>query len=79
MFARGLLDRLFTRAYLPDDEAALAAEPLLGSVGPERRGTLLAVREPDGGLRFDIVLQGSEHAAETVFLAFDPIRDAAGA
>jgi protocatechuate 3,4-dioxygenase alpha subunit len=27
VFARGLLDRLFTRAYLPGDEAVLAADP----------------------------------------------------
>ncbi|WP_024285482.1 protocatechuate 3,4-dioxygenase subunit alpha [Cellulomonas sp. KRMCY2] len=64
--ARGLLDRLFTRAYLP--EAAVAADPLLTSLDPDRRRTLVAVREADGGLRFDIRLQGED---ETVFLTFD--------
>ena len=29
VFARGLMNRLFTRIYLPEDEAALAADPLL--------------------------------------------------
>jgi protocatechuate 3,4-dioxygenase alpha subunit len=64
VLARGLLDRLFTRAYLPGD--ALEADRLLSSVDPERRGTLVAT--PDGtGLAFDIRLQGDR---ETVFLAF---------
>jgi protocatechuate 3,4-dioxygenase alpha subunit len=65
VFARGLLNRLFTRAYLPgtDEEA----DALLASLPAERRGTLLAQREPDGSLRFDIHLQGD---AETVFLSY---------
>lgn len=66
VFARGLLNRLFTRAYVPDDVDALAADPLLGSVPEERRATLLAVRD-EQGLRFDIRLQGE---GETVFLSF---------
>lgn len=67
VFARGLLNRLFTRVYLPEDTAALDADRLLGSVPADRRSTLIAQREPDGGLRFDIRLQGE---GETVFLAF---------
>lgn len=66
VFARGLLNRLFTRAYLPGDDAALAGDPLLSSLPVDRRSTLLA-RETDGGYEFDLVLQG---AGETVFLAF---------
>ena len=66
VFARGLLNRLFTRAYLPDDTAALAADPLLSSLDPERRETLLA--RPDAhGYIFDIRLQGE---GETVFLRY---------
>ncbi len=68
LFARGLSDRLFTRAYLPDDAAALDADPLLAGLEPGRRDTLVAVREADGALRFDIRMQGD---AETVFLRFD--------
>jgi protocatechuate 3,4-dioxygenase, alpha subunit len=66
VFARGLLDRLVTRIYFPDEEQTNAADPLLRSIDDvARRRTLVAV--PDGdGLRFDIWLQG-EH--ETVFLA----------
>ncbi|WP_439656813.1 protocatechuate 3,4-dioxygenase subunit alpha [Lentzea sp. HUAS TT2] len=44
VFARGLLDRLFTRIYLPD-----AVDAVDG---------LVSEREADGRLRFDIHLQG---------------------
>ncbi|MCK8643141.1 protocatechuate 3,4-dioxygenase subunit alpha [Mycobacterium colombiense] len=65
VFARGLLNRLFTRAYLPG--AGGHADPLLAAAG-ERRSTLLCVAENDGAaFRFDIHLQGP---AETVFLAY---------
>ena len=64
IFARGLLNRLFTRAYLPGDH--LAADPLLASLPAERRDTLIAVRD-DRGLRFDVSLQGPD---ETVFLRY---------
>ncbi len=64
VFARGLLDRLFTRLYLPDDTAALDTDPVLGTLTPEQRATLVAVADPTG-YRFDIVLQGD---GETVFL-----------
>jgi protocatechuate 3,4-dioxygenase, alpha subunit len=68
VFARGLLNRLFTRIYVPADEAILAADPLLGDLEEHQRKTLVAVREEDGSLRFDVHLQG-EH--ETVFLSFE--------
>jgi protocatechuate 3,4-dioxygenase alpha subunit len=64
VFARGLLNRLFTRAYVPGDR--LADDRLLTSVPAERRQTLIAVRD-EHGLRFDIRLQGDE---ETVFLRY---------
>jgi protocatechuate 3,4-dioxygenase, alpha subunit len=65
VFARGLLNRLFTRSYLPDHDA-LAADPFLATVPAGRRDTLLARRE-GGGLVFDVTLQGAQ---ETVFLAY---------
>ena len=68
VFARGLMNRLFTRIYLPENEEALAADPLLSSLDPERRKTLIARRDADGGLTFDIRLQGE---GETVFLDFE--------
>lgn len=63
VFARGLLDRLFTRIYLPD-HAANAADPLLASLSEDERRTLIAETDAQG-LRFDIHLQGER---ETVFL-----------
>lgn len=66
LFARGLLDGLFTRAYLPGGEAG--ADPLLAGLDPARRATLLCATESDcRGYRFDIHLQGPK---ETVFLAY---------
>ncbi|MGQ4385844.1 protocatechuate 3,4-dioxygenase subunit alpha [Streptomyces sp. SAS_270] len=68
VFARGLLVHLFTRIYLPGDEAAHATDPLLSQLDEERRDTLIAVREDSGTYRFDIRLQGE---GETVFLEFE--------
>ncbi|MER7892581.1 protocatechuate 3,4-dioxygenase subunit alpha [Micromonospora sp. NPDC094482] len=65
VFARGLLHRVVTRLYFPDEPAANAADPVLCSVDADRRDTLVAGPTSDG-FRFDIRLQG-EH--ETVFFA----------
>jgi len=67
VFARGLLVHLFTRVYLPGDEAALAADPLLARLDEARRDTLIAKDEGNSTYRFDIRLQGE---GETVFLEF---------
>lgn len=72
IFARGLLNRLFTRIYLPEDTDALTADPLLSSLEPEERDRLIATREADGSLRFDIRLQGEN---ETPFLRFPSHED----
>ena len=66
VFARGLLNRLFTRVYLPGADA-LAADPLLSTLAPDVRSRMIANREPDGSLRFDVHLQGPR---ESVFLTF---------
>ena len=66
VFGRGVTHRLFTRAYLPEDEEALANDPLLASLDAERRETCIAAAEPTG-YRFDIRLQGE---GETVFLTY---------
>ena len=66
VFARGLLHRVVTRIYFPDEAEANAADPLLGSIpDPRVRERLVAVPDTDG-LRFDIWLQGDQ---ETPFLA----------
>ena len=64
VFARGLLKRVVTRLYFPDEAEANAADPVLAAVDPGRRSTLVAVPGADGSLRFDIRLQGD---GETVF------------
>jgi protocatechuate 3,4-dioxygenase alpha subunit len=68
VFARGLLDRVVTRIYFPDEAAANAADPVLAAItADDRRATLIAVAEPGAGpgtFRFDIRLQGGR---ETVF------------
>lgn len=65
VFARGLLDRVVTRLYFPDETAANAVDPLLAALPPDRAATLVAEPAGAGGLRFDIHLQGDH---ETVFL-----------
>jgi protocatechuate 3,4-dioxygenase alpha subunit len=65
VFARGLLKRLATRMYFPDEEAANAADPVLAELGEQERATLVATVE-DGGFRFDIRLQGD---GQTTFFA----------
>lgn len=62
VFARGLLDRLFTRAYLP----SAAQDAFLAGVAPERSGTLIAAID-ELGYVFDVRLQGAD---ETVFLSY---------
>jgi protocatechuate 3,4-dioxygenase, alpha subunit len=64
VFARGLLHRVVTRMYFPDEPAANAADPVLRSIEQARRATLIAGPGPGGGLRFDIRLQDP---GETVF------------
>lgn len=67
VFARGLTNRVFTRAYVPGE--ALATDPLLAALPADRRDTLIATRDGHG-LRFDIQLQGSATKSETVFLRY---------
>ncbi|WP_219471222.1 protocatechuate 3,4-dioxygenase subunit alpha [Nonomuraea rhizosphaerae] len=61
VFARGLLRSVLTRVYLED-----RPDPLLDSLEPARRKTLIA-EGADGRYRFDVRLQGD---GETVFLDF---------
>jgi protocatechuate 3,4-dioxygenase, alpha subunit len=65
VFMRGLLKRLVTRIYFPD-EATNNSDLLLSLVEPARRPTLIAkkMQGRDALLQWNVVLQGSE---ETVF------------
>lgn len=65
IFARGINIHLHTRLYFPDDEAALAADPVLGRIEQVvRRKTLIAEKLASGHYRLVIRLQGDD---ETVF------------
>jgi len=57
VFARGLLKHVVTRLYFPDEEEANASDPVLSELDESERASLVA-RPEDGGLRFDIRLQG---------------------
>ncbi|HET8615296.1 MAG TPA: protocatechuate 3,4-dioxygenase subunit alpha [Actinomycetales bacterium] len=72
VMARGMLDRVVTRLYFPDDDHC--DDVVLAAVPRHRRATLVAVRRedvppdappgPDVDVRLDIRLQGQD---ETVF------------
>jgi protocatechuate 3,4-dioxygenase, alpha subunit len=63
VFARGLLKRLVTRIYFPDEVEANSRDPVLSSIeDPEYRNTLVAHGEGNV-LRFDIHLQGENQTA----------------
>ena len=63
VFCRGLLNRVVTRIYFPD-EVRNATDPVLVGLGDDA-GRLVAERTDDG-FRFDIRLQGD---GETPFFA----------
>ena len=64
--ARGVPNHLYTRLYFPDETEANGRDPVLQSVPPHRRETLIATQADPAGsaYRFDIYLQGPR---ETVF------------
>ncbi|GAA3857047.1 protocatechuate 3,4-dioxygenase subunit alpha [Saccharothrix violaceirubra] len=61
VLCRGVLVRLVTRVYFPDEDNS--ADPVLESLADAERATLVAAAV-DAGYRFDIHLQGER---ETVF------------
>ncbi|HTT33924.1 MAG TPA: protocatechuate 3,4-dioxygenase subunit alpha [Methylomirabilota bacterium] len=65
VFMRGLLRRLVTRIYFPN-EPANASDFVLNLVEPERRGTLISKKSAKelGTLEWNVILQGLD---ETVF------------
>jgi protocatechuate 3,4-dioxygenase alpha subunit len=63
IFARGLLNRLVTRIYFPDEEEANAADPVLSMIEDEDERQTLIAKQEDGALRFDIRLQGEGETA----------------
>lgn len=65
VFARGLLQRVVTRMYLPGHPAN-DADPVLAATGADRRHTLIAEADGDD-LHFDVRLTGER---ETVFFTW---------
>jgi protocatechuate 3,4-dioxygenase, alpha subunit len=63
VFARGLLKRVATRVYFPDEAEANEADPVLSSVEDQAQRSALVATAENGGLRFDIHLQGESQTA----------------
>jgi protocatechuate 3,4-dioxygenase, alpha subunit len=60
VFARGLLNRVITRIYFPDEVAANAHDPVLSALDEDTRCRLIAAFDDEGALHFDIRLQGAD-------------------
>ncbi|HZK32794.1 MAG TPA: protocatechuate 3,4-dioxygenase subunit alpha [Corynebacterium sp.] len=66
VFARGMLERLFTRLYFPENTAANAADPVLQAVAESRRGNLIAERT-ERGYHLTVHVQHEDPDLETPF------------
>lgn len=71
VFARGMLNHLFSRIYFSDEEEENKKDLLLNELDTSLRSRLIAEKENENEYRFDIYLQGDK---ETVFLIFDLVR-----
>jgi protocatechuate 3,4-dioxygenase, alpha subunit len=63
VFARGLLKRVVTRIYFPDEEEANANDPILSSVRDLGLRRTLVTHNQGAAHRFDIYLQGEKQTA----------------
>ncbi|QGU05313.1 protocatechuate 3,4-dioxygenase subunit alpha [Corynebacterium comes] len=66
LFARGMLERLYTRLYFPENTEANAVDPVLQLVDESRRHLLVAEKNGNG-YRLNIVVQHEDPARETPF------------
>ncbi|MGD7002033.1 protocatechuate 3,4-dioxygenase subunit alpha [Corynebacterium halotolerans] len=64
VFARGMLERLYTRLYFPENDNS--TDPVLNAV-PESRRHLLIAEKTDNGYRLDIRVQHENADRETPF------------
>ena len=64
VFARGMLNHLFSRIYFSDEEEENKKDLLLNEIDTSLRARLIAKKENENEYRFDIYLQGDK---ETVF------------
>ena len=67
LFARGMLERLYTRLYFPEDTDAHASDPVLSAV-PEADRPKLIAEKTDRGYHLTIHVQNTE-GRETPFFA----------
>ncbi|EOM76945.1 protocatechuate 3,4-dioxygenase subunit alpha [Rhodococcus rhodnii] len=67
IFARGMLDRLFTRMYFPEDTAAHATDPVLASLPDSQRTKLVATKTDDGYSLTVYVQDNDPDGVETPF------------
>ncbi|NHP11949.1 protocatechuate 3,4-dioxygenase subunit alpha [Rhodococcus sp. IC4_135] len=67
VFARGMLDRLVTRLYFPEDADAHATDPVLSSLSETERAKLVATKV-DGGYSWTVYVQDEDaNGVETPF------------
>lgn len=69
IFARGMLERLYTRMYFPEQTDANAADAVLQAVPADRRALLVAAAEGGDAYRMEIVMQHEDATRETPFFA----------
>lgn len=69
IFARGMLDRLYTRMYFPEDDAAHTTDPVLAALPESQRGKLVAERSDDGYAWTVYVQDLDPNGVETPFFA----------
>ena len=67
IFARGMLNHLFSRIYFSDEQEENEKDLLLNEIDISLRSRLIAEKENETEYRFDIYLQGDK---ETVFFDF---------
>ncbi|MDK6259372.1 protocatechuate 3,4-dioxygenase subunit alpha [Corynebacterium frankenforstense] len=70
VFARGMLERLYTRLYFPQFDEANAKDPVLGIVPESRRGLLVAEKS-EGAYVMRIQMQEENPDRETPFFALE--------
>ncbi|MGW3484231.1 protocatechuate 3,4-dioxygenase subunit alpha [Rhodococcus indonesiensis] len=69
IFARGMLDRLYTRLYFPEDLAAHATDPVLTALPEAQRRKLIAEKSDDGYTWTVYVQDLDPNGVETPFFA----------
>ncbi|WP_305092198.1 protocatechuate 3,4-dioxygenase subunit alpha [Prescottella sp. R16] len=67
IFARGMLERLYTRLYFPEDTAAHAVDPVLVSLPESQRPKLIATETEDGYSLTVYVQDSDPDGVETPF------------